>query len=157
MTLEQDIEVLRQVPIFAALSAETLRLLAFSAEPREFIDGNVIFREGDPAESAFVVMSGQVDLIRERIKSKTVLASLGPGALIGELALMIQTTRPNKALAVGKVRCQVIRRATFLRVLEEFPQYALSLRQQLAARLGGLAPEIAQIAQSFARIDKPTG
>jgi CRP-like cAMP-binding protein len=155
MSLEQDIEILRKVPLFAPLSPETLRLLAFGAEPRDFIDGNVIFREGDPAESAFVVMDGQVDLVRERIKAKTLLASLGPGSLIGELALIVQTSRPCKAVAIGKVRCQMIRRITFRRVLEEFPAYALQLRQQMAARVGGLAPEIGQVVQSFSRIDKP--
>lgn len=155
MSLEQDIEVLQRVPLFAGLPTEALRLLAFSGEAREYGDGSILFREGDPAESALVVVTGKVELIRERIKAKTVLASLGPGDLIGELALIVQTSRPNKAVAVGKVRCHMIRRSTFHRILEEYPAYALRLRQEMAARLAGLSPDIAAVARSFARVDKP--
>jgi CRP-like cAMP-binding protein len=155
MALEQDIVVLQRVPLFAGMPAEALRLMAFSGENRDFADGNILFREGDPAESAFVVMSGRVDLIRERIKAKAVLATLGPGELIGELALIIQTNRPNKAIAVGSARCHMIRRSTFRRILEEFPDYAVRLRQEMALRLATLSPEIGAVAKSFARVDKP--
>lgn len=155
MSLEQDIGVLQRVPLFAGLPTEALRLIAFSGEGRDFADGSILFREGDSAESGFVVMSGTVELIRERIKAKTVLATLGPGDLIGELALIVPTNRPNKAQAAGPVRCHMIRRATFRRILEEFPDYAARLRAEMAARLTGLAPEIGSAARSFARVDKP--
>lgn len=155
MSLEQDIGVLQRVPLFAGLPTEALRLIAFSGEAQEFADGGVLFREGDAAESGFVVMSGRVDLIRERIKAKTVLATLGPGELVGELALIVATNRPNKAVAVGPVRCHMIRRPTFRRILEEFPDYAVRLRNEMAARLAGLAPEIGSAARAFARVDKP--
>jgi CRP-like cAMP-binding protein len=155
MTLENDIEVMQRVPLFAGLTADALRLIAFSGETHDYADGGVVFREGDPADGAFVVMHGRIDLVRERIRAKTVLATLEPGALIGELALIVPSMRPNKAVAVGAARCQLIRRATFRRVLEEYPAYALRLRTEMAARLAGLTPEIGRLATSFGRIDKP--
>lgn len=154
MTLERDIDVLRRVPLFAGLGAEPLRLLAFSADNREFPDGAVIFREREPADCAYILMEGRIDLIRERIQSKVVLASLGPASLMGELALIVDTTRPAKAVAVGRVRTQMIRRSSFRRVLEEYPQLALTLRNEIAARLAELNPSIGDLATQFGRIDK---
>ena len=145
MTLEGDIDILRRVPFFSGLPAEPLKLLAFSADARELADGSVLFRAGDPADEGHVVMEGRIELVRERDGGRQVLERLGPATLIGELALIVGTERPATAVASGRTRVLSIRRPLFRRMLTEYPDIAVAIRDQIAARLGGLAPEIGRI------------
>lgn len=152
MTLERDIEVLKRVPFLADLPAEPAKLLAFSAETSDLSDGTVLFEAGDPADCAWLVMSGRVDL---RIGAET-MVSAGPGTLIGELALLIETNRPAKAVVVGKARLYRLRRANFRRVLDEYPDVTRALQRRLIERLTAVGPEIERIRHALVQID-PAG
>ena len=66
MSLDRDIELLRQVPMLAELPDEHLRLLAFSAETRQLEDGAILFQAGDKADAGYLVVDGAVDLITRR-------------------------------------------------------------------------------------------
>ncbi len=145
MTLERDIDLLKSVPFFAGIPAEPLKLIAFSAESREIADGQFLFSTGDAAEGGLVVIEGRVDLVDEKKSPPKVLDRLGPGALIGELALIVETHRPATALAVGRAKVLVVRRSLFRRMLEEYPEIAVTLRDRIAERLTALSPEIGRI------------
>lgn len=145
MTLERDIDLLKSVPFFAGIPAEPLKLIAFSAESREIADGQFLFSAGDGAEGGLVVIEGRVDLVDETKTPPKVLDRLGPGALIGELALIVETKRPATALAVGRAKVLVVRRSLFRRMLDEYPEIAVTLRDRIAERLAALAPEIGRI------------
>ncbi|MDR3374940.1 MAG: cyclic nucleotide-binding domain-containing protein [Ancalomicrobiaceae bacterium] len=150
MTLESDIETLKKVAFFAEFGADPLRLIAFSAEAREFADRAVLFDEGEPADSGFVVVQGRIDLMRQEGRGQRLLASLGPCNLIGELALIVDTVRPAKALSIGRSRVLTIRRSVFRRVLDEYPAIAEDLTARITARLTGLVPEIDRIEADLA-------
>ena len=62
MSLESDIAVLRQVPLFADLTADQLRLLAFGAEHRRLKSGETLFRVAARADEGFVIVSGEITL-----------------------------------------------------------------------------------------------
>ncbi|MDK9698470.1 MAG: cyclic nucleotide-binding domain-containing protein [Siculibacillus sp.] len=145
MSLERDIDLLKSVPFFDGIPAEPLKLLAFSADSREFADGRFLFSAGDPAEGGMIVVEGRVDLVDETRSPPKVLERLGPGALIGELALIVETTRPATAIAVGPARVLVVRRSLFRRMLGEYAEIAVTLRDRIAERLAALSPEIGRI------------
>lgn len=145
MTLERDIDLLKNVPFFDGIPAEHLKLIAFSADSREVSDGQFLFSAGDVAEGGHVVVEGRIDLVDETKIPPKVLDRLGPGALIGELALIVETKRPATALAVGRARVLVVRRSLFRRMLDEYPEIAVTLRDRIAERLAALAPEIGRI------------
>lgn len=154
MTLERDIEILKMVPFFADLPAEPLKLLAFSAEGREYADQTKIFEEGEPADGGIVVMSGRVDLVRDSLGRDRPVASLGPGGMIGELALLVETARPASAIAVGRsTKLYTIRRATFRRILEEYPDITLDMQSKIAGRIAALDPALGSIARQLGAID----
>lgn len=153
MTLERDIEILKRVPFFADLPVEPLKLLAFSAEIRDLRDRKTLFTAGERADGGFVVMTGRIDLVRSSGEEQVALASLGPGTLIGELALIVETERPTTAVAIGPAKVIEIRRANFRRVLEEYPEIAEQMRDRVATRLGALASPIGTIAEAMDRID----
>lgn len=132
---------MRRVPIFAGFGDEPLKLIAFSAEERDFENGRVLFEAGDRGDGGWLVASGRVDLLGP---TGAILESVGPGGLIGEVALIVETQRPAKAVIVGRSRVILIRRALFRRVLSEFPDLAGRLAGMMASRIqvaaGGLTP-----------------
>lgn len=145
MTLESDIEILKKVEFFQEFQSEPLRLLAFSADSREFADRAVLFNEGDYADCGYVIISGRIDLTRTDNGQQTLLMSLGPSNLIGELALIVDTVRPARAISIGRSRVLMIRRPTFKRVLTEYPDIAEILTNRLTDRLTGIAPDLDRI------------
>ncbi len=150
MTLETDIEILRKVEFFHEFQPDPLRLLAFSAESREYADRAVLFDEGDMADSGFVVISGRIDLTRTESGQHRLLMSLGPSSLIGELALIIDTTRSSRAVSVGRSRVMQIRQSTFRRILTEYPEIAVKMQTKIAEQLASMEPELNRIRSELA-------
>ncbi|MFX9089355.1 hypothetical protein ABTN55_19480, partial [Acinetobacter baumannii] len=65
--------------------------------------------------------------------------------LIGELALIVDTVRPARAISIGRSRVLMIRRPTFKRVLTEYPDIAEILKRRLSDRLTCIAPDLDRI------------
>ena len=133
--LDRDIDLLRPLPIFAHFDEDQLRLIAFSAERKEFESGAVVFREGELADSGLLVMEGSV-LMTEAVDGEEVERAIyGPGSLIGELALLTPTQRPATAIARADSTFMVITRGLIRRILEEYPAAARELQAYLRERL----------------------
>lgn len=154
MALDRDLELLSGVTFFEGISAEALKLLAFSADPRDFADKERVFSAGDHAEGGYVVIEGRIDLLDERRTPPKVLERLGPGSLIGEIALVVDTRRPTSAVSVGPTRVLSIRRALFRRMLEGYPDIAERLRDRIAERLMRLSPQIRRIGETLGPVDE---
>lgn len=154
MTLERDIELLKSVPFFDGIPAEPLKLIAFSAESREIDDGQFLFTAGDAAEGGYIVIEGRVDLVDETRSPPKVMERLGPGALIGELALIVEITRPTTAISVGRAKVLVVRRSLFRRMLGEYPEIAVTLRDRIADRIAAIGPELTRIHDKMTAIDR---
>ena len=105
----------------------------------KYADGDIIFREGDVSSSAFVISSGQVELLKN---TSTGLAGglvrlelLSVGAIIGEMGILDRSARTTTARAVGNVTLDVIEHEGFLTSIKEQPDVALSVISNLAERL----------------------
>ncbi|MEJ1159769.1 cyclic nucleotide-binding domain-containing protein [Prosthecomicrobium sp. N25] len=154
MTLERDIQVLQEVPFLAGVPAEPLRLIAFSAERRELAAGEILFREGEAADGAALVMGGRIDLRHDREDGPATVLTAGPGTLLGELALLVETRRPATAVAAGRAVTLLITRRMFRRVLEEYPDVTLTLQQRVAERLTALGPNLGSLAARLEALDR---
>src|SRR5262249_1753509 len=98
MTIEDDIAFFERVPTLSLLGREALRILAIGAESRYVHGGDVLFREGEMADSSYVVQEGAFTLGSERAQAAAP-ATVGPGALLDELALLTETVRAATATA----------------------------------------------------------
>ncbi|MER2604978.1 MAG: Crp/Fnr family transcriptional regulator [Siculibacillus sp.] len=154
MTLERDIDILTSIPFFEGIPMEPMKLLAFSADPRDFADKARIFSSGDVADGGYVILDGRIDLVDERKTPPKVVERLGAGVLLGETALIVETRRPVSAIAVGSCRVLGIRRALFRRMLEGYPEVAALLQARIADRLTALSPEIERIGERMAAVDR---
>ncbi len=78
-------------------------------ETRSFRSGDVVFREGDPGSEIFIVKSGLVEISREvEGEGRTTLAFLGEGNLFGEMALVDNSPRSARAVALEDTVCLVL-------------------------------------------------
>ena len=139
---------LERTPIFADVGSDALRLLAFSTETLDLPAGGILFQRGDPAPTGFAVMRGRIKLGAG--EKGGVVA--GPGALIGEMALLVETERPCDAVALEAARVLTIPRPLFRRMLEEFPAIAEGLRAKMIARLRTQRAELERIDTRLGRL-----
>ncbi|MCR9238200.1 MAG: cyclic nucleotide-binding domain-containing protein [Alphaproteobacteria bacterium] len=135
MTIERDIEALRQVMMFSELNSEQLRLLAFSAESVKLAPKEILFQEGDVAGSGFVVTEGEIQLLQRSDGRSVSVGRLGQGSVVNELALISETLRPATAIATQASEVIKIRRSLFGRFINEYPDIAVRLEQSLRGRL----------------------
>ncbi len=109
-----------------------IKLEMFNNEPGlPFAAGERIFREGDAAESMFVVLEGDVDIsiLGEHIET------LGPGEPFGEMALVDKASRIATAVAKTPVKLAVISEKRFLFLVEQTPYFALQVMKVMSDRL----------------------
>ena len=137
MSIEDDVALLERVPTLRLLGTQALRMLAIGSEQRQFYSGDQLFNAGDEADAGYIVQRGAF-----RIEDGGAEIIAGPGALIGELALIVAMKRPSSALAIENSTVIRVSRSLFQRVLESDPAAARALRDELANRTSQLASDI---------------
>jgi len=128
---DQFIDHLSQVPLFSALSRRELALVARRAEDVTVAPGKVLVSEGETGRQFFVVMSGTAKLTRRGRR----IATLGPGASFGELALLDKHPRNATAVAETPMELVVIGQREFAGLIDDVPGFARKLLAAMAARL----------------------
>jgi CRP-like cAMP-binding protein len=144
MSIEDDIAFFERVPIFKHLGRSALRILAIGAESRYVHSGEVLFNAGDVADSGFVVQEGAFDLSPRNADGGSGVV-VGRGTLIGELALLTETSRPVTATAKEPSTVLRIPRTLFLKMLEGYPESARLLRDAIASRAEQSARDISGV------------
>jgi type IV pilus assembly protein PilB len=132
-----NVSSLVEVPLFAGLAASDCARIEERMGRREFTPQSVIIREGSAADAAFLILSGTVAVRRKDPDSgvEFVLTELGPGQMVGEMALLTDTPRTATVVAIEPTACAVLQRADFESVLREHPEVALAFARVLADRL----------------------
>ena len=138
MSIDDDVVLLDRVPTLHLLGTTALRMLAIGSEQRHFARGDVLFTLGEDADAGFVVQRGAFR-IEDGAGAEMVA---GPGALIGELALIAAMPRPSTAIALEPSSVIRVARSLFQRVLESDPAAARRLRDEFANRTSQLASDI---------------
>ena len=146
MSVRADVETLRSIPIFAECDAVHLQLLAFSAVRQNFAAGEFVIRQGNRGTAAFLILNGEVRLASTEAGP---LGSAGPGALLGEVAMIGERPYSVTATAVDSVATARIDRELFMRVAREFPEFGTAVFGVLARRLDGVMGELDEARRGF--------
>jgi CRP-like cAMP-binding protein len=144
MGLEEDVAFFERVPPLAALGKQALRILAIGAETRHLQSGAVLFYAGELADGGYVVQEGSL-LLEPGTLAEGNEITVGPGTLIGELALLTNTV--CQATAIAKEPTVVVRipRNLFRKMLEGYPAAAEKLRDSMTERLQAWSKELASV------------
>jgi len=135
MSLKQEFELLRRVPIFAEIEPAKLKLLAFMSERVGFDPGKRLMRQGDPSDAAYLIIEGHAEVIAETPAGPVILAIVGANEIVGEMGILCNAPRNATVCAKDRLIALRISKELFMRMVREFPTIAVSIMQELAHRL----------------------
>jgi CRP-like cAMP-binding protein len=130
----QHLETLRNVALFSSCSAKELAKVAKASDEIRMTAGTLIVDQGQTGREAFVVLDGDVDIKRNNRK----VATVGPGAVVGELSLLDHGPRTATAICATDCTLLVIDQRRFLGVLDSVPAISHKLLATLATRIRDL-------------------
>lgn len=154
MSIEDDIAFFERVPTLRLLGRTALRILAIGAESREVDEGQILFRAGDAADGGYVIQEGSFRLRADKSERVEEIIA-GPGTLLGELALLTPVRRPATATACEPATVIRISRSLFLKMLEGYPDAAVTLRQQFADRTQQTIDDMNRVRKKLDASDAP--
>jgi CRP-like cAMP-binding protein len=128
--LADKVEALRQCPLLASLPRRALKQIARAGTEVDVPAGAVLIEPGMQGAGMFLILDGTVSVERRRSRFE-----YGPGAVVGELALLTDTVRTARVRAKTPVRCLAIARDDFRRLLVAEPRLALGILDVVAGRL----------------------
>ena len=147
-TAEETARLLSGTEVFAGLEPRELEEVAKVAVPRTWERGEILFREGDPGDTCYLIRSGAVLLTREHQDGRLVaLAELRAGELFGELAMFRGETRSATAEAIEDTAAVALLAGDVQRQVRRNPDLALKLLASLAERVSTTTERLLQ--QSF--------
>ncbi len=137
LTQNSKVEALRRAPLFEGLSRKELTELARVTEDLRVEAGTVLCKEGGLGREFFVIVEGSAEVTRGGKK----IASRRDGEFFGEIALLTTTTRTATVRATTSLRCLILTRGDFRRVLDENRAIERKVTQALAERLASYAAD----------------
>ncbi|HXH07632.1 MAG TPA: Crp/Fnr family transcriptional regulator [Vicinamibacterales bacterium] len=145
-------EALRRTTIFRRLSDEDRRRLAAVARVRTYDRGDLLFRQGDPPDTLYTVMSGRVKVFKSTVRgTDLILEIFGPGDPVGAVAVYDSRPYPASAAALEPTTCLLIPSQAFFSLLERYPSLVRGLLIGLTHRLVELTNRLAEL--STGRVD----
>lgn len=131
------VDFLKQTVLFGELSDAVLHRISQDVVERQFGQGEIIFREGDPGRVLFLVKSGQVRIFINGLDgTETSVILLGrPGDIFGELAIIDGLPRSATAVAMEPTTLYTISREAFRDHMRQNPQLAMNFMQELSSKV----------------------
>jgi CRP-like cAMP-binding protein len=127
---DTKVQSLRRAPLFENLSKDELERLAKVTEDIEVEPGKVLCREGEPAQEFFVIIDGEVEVMRDDERIRT----LSDGDFFGEIALLEDIPRTATVRATTHLRFFVLTRQSFWSMVESMPDVDRKILRALAKR-----------------------
>jgi CRP-like cAMP-binding protein len=145
VTLEGEVDALKQVPLFRGIDPAKLKLLAFISERMSFSPGERLCEEGERGDSAFILLSGEADIVISTPKGEQAVARVKRYDIVGEIAILIDVPRTASVVAATDVSTLAVSKENFLRLLLQFPEMALEVMRVLAQRLERTTRRVAEL------------
>jgi CRP-like cAMP-binding protein len=135
MTLNEDVEALRRIPLFAKIEPAKLKLLAFTSEHVEFVEGEAVCREGEVGDAAYIILEGEADVLVETDEGPVRVAQVTRNDIVGEIAILCDVPRTATVQAASRVVTLRISKDGFFNLVTQFPQVGVEIMHELASRL----------------------
>jgi len=118
----QALDILRDLPIFSGLSLDVIKVLAYLAVKEIFAPGEVLCEQGEPMDHGFVVLRGEVEVVRRNGDTEAVLFTRGPGTFLGGLGLISPAKSLFTVRASADTCCLLLTKEKFGKTAERFPE-----------------------------------
>lgn len=135
----EKIIVLNKVPLFSMLKTEDIHMISTIASEEAYEDGHTLFYEGDIGDKLFIVVSGEVMILKNtKDGEEKHLATLKENDFLGELSLFDAETRTATARCNGQCTFLVIERNDMEQLAHEYPAIAFGFIKVLISRMRGM-------------------
>ncbi len=135
MNLNEEVELLKGVPIFSKVEQAKLKLLAFTSERVNFAAGQEVCHQGDPGDTMYVILGGVADVLIDTENGQITVAEMQRNSFFGEIAILCDVPRTATIKAREPLSTLKITKDMFYRLVAEFPQMAVEIMRELAHRL----------------------
>ena len=135
MTLQEEVHLLRRVPLFSKIDPARLKLLAFTSDRLVFAPDDVLFKQGQAGDAAYFILSGSATVEIETPTGNLAIATINEHEIVGEIAILCDVPRTATVRAAGELVALRITKDRFFTLLAEFPEMAVEMMRELARRL----------------------
>ena len=135
MSLKEEVELLRRIPMFARVEPAKLKLLAFASERLTFAPSQELFHQGDMADAAYIIVDGDAEVILETAKGPIRVANMTKNHLIGEIGILCDVPRTATVKASSNLTTLRISKDLFFSMVTDFPAMGVEIMRELAHRL----------------------
>jgi CRP-like cAMP-binding protein len=136
MGLEQEVDVLRRIPLFQNIEPSKLKLMAFASERVTFAADTALFEQGEEGDAAYIVLDGTADVRVTADGGEAItVAQVASNDIVGEIAILCDVPRTATVVATSELVTLKITKELFFRMVQDFPQIGIEVMRVLAHRL----------------------
>ncbi len=135
MSLDQEVEILRKIPMFAKIEPAKLKLMAFASERLTFREGQALVKQGETGDAAFIIVEGTADVVVNTPDGPVTVASMARNDIVGDIAILIDVPRTATVTATSELVALKVTKELFFRMVTDFPQMGVEIMRELAQRL----------------------
>ncbi len=150
MGLAEEVEILRRIPLFANIDPAKLKLMCFASERMTFKDGEVMCRQGETGDAAFIILDGTADVQVNSEQGTVSVATLTKNDIVGEIAILCDVPRTATIAAKGDLTTLKVTKDLFFGLVKDFPEIGIEIMRELARRLEATT---AQLVAARAQLD----
>jgi CRP-like cAMP-binding protein len=145
MSLLEEVEMLRRVPLFAEIEPAKLKLIAFTSERVTFDPEQYVFHQGDMGDAAYIIMEGDAEVLIDGPGGARPVAKVGRNEFVGEIAILCDVPRTASIRARSRLVTLRISKELFFRLLTDFPKMSLTIMRVIAQRLENTTAQLRRV------------
>lgn len=135
MSIEKEVETLRQIPLFANIDPAKLKLMAFASERLTFQPEQALFRQGDVGDAAYIILEGEAKVAVNTPAGPLTVAKFAKNDIVGEIAILCDVPRTATVTSISELVTLKITKELFFRMVTDFPEMGVEIMRVLAHRL----------------------
>lgn len=154
MSLEKEVKLLRNISMFSNIEVSKLKLLAFASDWLTFEPEQILFRQGEIGDTAYVIIEGEVDVLVEGDEGPVLISKRGKNDVIGEIAIFCDVPRTATIRASTELVTLRIAKDVFMQIVNGHPAVAVEIIRILADRLAKNTDELSRVKAKLAHLDE---
>lgn len=152
MSLNEEMMLLKEIPLFAEIDESKLKLIAFISERLHYEPGELAFAEGDQTDSIYVIILGEAEVVIKTASGPLSVAAIGKHGIFGEIGVLCEVPRTASIVARTELEVLRIEKAFFLQLLADFPAVARVIMNELGMRLARALKFISRVPKDQAEL-----
>ena len=151
---QDEVDLLRSIPMLANMPTNKLKLLAFASDRVSYPKGEILFRQGDDADTAYIVISGNADVLvsADGNGKESKVAELGPNSFVGDMAILCDIPRTATVQANEGLDALRIRKEHMMDIMRDSTDLTMSVLREMVQRLAKTTHDLSVARDEVSRL-----